>query len=167
MRRLKRHSLFARSSATIRRVRVSIGLNALFSLSSLCAAQVDRGGLIGTVSDPSGMRLAETHIMAEQTSTQPRRETISDPTGNYDFAELPVGTCTVTFKHSGFQTLKLVDAVQEIGRKNTLDTMLKVSGGVEMVEVSVGSVLERDREPHDTRAGGAGKQTLIYRRQAP
>ncbi|MGA2351799.1 MAG: TonB-dependent receptor [Terracidiphilus sp.] len=144
MHRLKKQSFFAKNSAAIRRLRVSIGLSVLFFLASLCAAQVDRSGLTGTVSDPSGLRLAETRITAEQTSTRLRRETISDSTGSYDIAELPVGRYTVTFEHSGFRTLKFVDVEQMIGRTHTLDAIMKVAGGVETVEVSLGSaVLDR------------------------
>ncbi len=142
MHRKKKQGQFSKNSTRIHRI--SIGLSASLFLASLCAAQVDRSGLTGTVSDPSGLRLAQTHIIAEQTSTQLRRETISDSTGNYDIAELPVGTFTVTFEHPGFQTLKFVDVEQVIGRTHTLDATLKVSGGVEMVEVSIGSaVLDR------------------------
>ena len=66
---------------------------------------------------------------------------MSDSTGNYDIPELPVGTYTVTFEHPGFQTLKFVDVEQVIGRTHTLDATLKVSGGVEMVKVSLGSAM--------------------------
>ncbi len=134
-----KRGILSGSSSVLRSAPVSIGLSAFFCLASLSAAQVDRSGLTGTVSDPSGLRLVETHITAVETSTQLRRETISDSTGNYDIPELPVGRYTVTFEHPGFQTLKFVGVEQVIGRTQTLDAMLKVSGGVEMVEVSLGS----------------------------
>ncbi len=136
-----KRGLLSGSSSLLRSACVLIGLSALFSLASLCAAQVDRSGLTGMVSDPSGLRLVETHITAVETSTQLRRETISDSTGNYDIPELPVGTYTVTFEHPGFQTLKFVGVEQVIGRTHTLDAMLKVSGGLEMVEVSLSSAV--------------------------
>ena len=139
-----KQGLFSRSSSVLRSARVSIGLSVLFCLANFCAAQVDRSGLTGTVSDPSGRRLVETHITAVQNSTQLQRETISDSTGNYDIPELPVGTYTVTFEHPGFQTLEFVDVEQVIGRTHTLDAKLQVSGSEERVEVSVGSaVLDR------------------------
>jgi len=71
-----------------------------------------------------------------QNSTQLLRETISDSTGNYEIPELPVDTYTVTFEHAGFRTLKFVGVEQVIGRTQTLDATLQVSGGEELVNVS-------------------------------
>ena len=127
---------FSRSSSVLRRVRVSIEFSAIFFLAGISFAQVDRSGLTGTVTDPSGRLLAGTHIRAVQNSTQLQRETVSDSTGNYDIPELPVDAYTVTFEHPGFQTQKFVDVMQVIGRTQTLDAKLQVSGGEERVSVS-------------------------------
>ena len=105
-------------------------------LAASCFAQMDRSGLTGTVTDPSGRVLAGTHITAVQNSTQLLRETVSDSTGNYEIPELPVDTYTVTFEHAGFRTLKFVGVEQVIGRTQTLDATLQVSGGEELVNVS-------------------------------
>ncbi|MFZ1085911.1 MAG: carboxypeptidase-like regulatory domain-containing protein [Terracidiphilus sp.] len=113
----------------------------MFFLGGISFAQMDRSGLTGTVTDPSGRLLAETHITAVQNSTQLQRETVSDSTGNYEISELPVGTYTVIFDHPAFQTLKFVDVKQMIGRTQTLDATLKVAGGEVRVEVSASSAL--------------------------
>jgi hypothetical protein len=131
-----KQGLFSRSSSVLRRARVSIEFSAVFFLAGICFAQVDRSGLTGTVTDPSGRLLAETHIRAVQNSTQRQRETMSDANGNYNIPELPVDTYTVTFEHPGFQTLKFVDVEQVIGRTEALDATLQVSGGEERVNVS-------------------------------
>ena len=128
-------------SSKVRSLRAVIEFSAVLFLTASSFAQVDRSGLTGTVTDPSGRLLAETHITAVQNSTQLQRETKSDSSGNYDIAELPVGTYTVTFEHPGFQTLKFVDVVQVIGRTHTLDATLQVSGGKERVEVSPASAM--------------------------
>lgn len=141
MHRKKKQTSFAGGSATIRRFRVSIVFSALFLLAGISFAQVDRSSLSGTVRDQSGRLLPETHITVVQNSSQLQRETISDSTGNYGIPELPVGTYTVAFEHSGFQTLKFIDVEQVIGRTHTLDATLKVSGGGEHVEVSPASAL--------------------------
>ena len=105
------------------------------------SAQVDRSALTGTVTDPSGSLLGQAHITAVENSTQLKRETMSDAFGRYGIAELPVGRYTVTFDHSGFETLTFADVQQVVGRTRTLDTRLKVSGGEEHVEVSASSEL--------------------------
>ena len=132
---------FAKNSDAIRPFRVSVGLSAFLFLSSLCAAQVDRSGLTGTVTDASGSRLGQTHVIAVQNSTQLRRETVSYDDGRYDIPELPVGNYTITFDHSGFNALTFVDVEQVIGRTRTLNAALQVSGGEQHVEVSASSAL--------------------------
>jgi len=104
-------------------------------------AQVDRSGLTGTVTDPSGGLLPQTRITAVENSTQLRREGVSDAAGRYEIPELSVGTYTITFDHPGFKTLTFVDVEQVIGRTRTLNAALQVSGGEERVEVSDGSQL--------------------------
>ncbi|MGA7833264.1 MAG: TonB-dependent receptor [Terracidiphilus sp.] len=141
MHRKNQQRPFTRSSTTIRQLRVLIGLSALLLLVTHCAAQVDRSGLTGTVTDTSGSLLGWTHIIAVQNSTQLRRETVSYSDGRYDIAELPVGRYTITFDHPGFKTLTFVDVEQVIGRTRTLDATLRVAGGEENVEVSASSVL--------------------------
>jgi hypothetical protein len=137
----KKPSSFPRNSVPIRHIRGSFVCGALFFLAGISFAQVDRSNLSGTVTDPSGRVLAETHITAVQNSTQLRRETKSDSMGNYTIPELPVGAYTVTFEHPGFQTLKFVGVEQVIGRTQTLNTELKVAGGEERVEVPTSSAL--------------------------
>ena len=141
MHRKKKQSPFVRSSATIRLLCVSVGFSAVFFLASLCVAQVDRSGLNGTVTDPSGRLLPKAHITVVENATQLRREGVSDAIGRYGIAELPVGRYTVTFDHSGFETLMFADVEQVVGRTRTLNASLKVLGGEEDVEVSASSVL--------------------------
>jgi hypothetical protein len=141
MHRRRQQSPLPERVAAIRRLRVSAGLCAWFFLAGLCAAQVDRSGLTGTVTDPSGRMLSGTHITAVQNSTQLRRETVSYSDGRYDIPELLVGSYTITFDRPGFKALTFVDVEQVIGRTRTLNAMLQVSGGEELVEVSASSAL--------------------------
>jgi hypothetical protein len=138
---LKGKFKFAGSSSRVRGLRAFVEFSAVFFLAASSFAQVDRSGLTGAVTDPSGRLLAETHITAVENSTQLQRKTTSDSTGSYGIPELPVGTYTVTFEHPGFRTLKFVGVEQMIGRTQTLDAMLKVSGGEERVEVSLASAM--------------------------
>jgi hypothetical protein len=113
----------------------------LLMLVCLSSAQVDRAGLSGTVTDPSGRILPQTHIIAVQTATGLRRETTSSSSGTYDIPELPVGVYTINFEHDGFKALTFVDVEEVIGRTRTLDATLQVSGRDERVEVSASSAL--------------------------
>jgi hypothetical protein len=105
----------------------------------LALAQVDRAGLDGSITDPSGKVIPGVHVVAEMPDTGLRRETVSSSTGTYDIPELPVGTYTITFDHPGFKALTFVDVKQVIGRTRTLDATLQIAGGEERVEVSASS----------------------------
>ncbi len=106
-----------------------------------CFAQVDRSSVTGTVTDPSGRLLSNTHIAAVENSTQLRREGVSDTQGRYEIAELPVGKYTLMLDHPGFKTLIFTDVEQVVGRTRTLDAAMEVSGGEKHVEVSASSAL--------------------------
>jgi hypothetical protein len=103
------------------------------------AAQVDRAGLNGTVTDSSGRVLPQVHVSAVQNSTGLRRETTSSPRGTYDVPELPVGVYTVSFAHDGFKTLTFENVVQTVAQTRTLNATLAVAGGEEQVEVPASS----------------------------
>ena len=127
--------LFTRASLL-----ASIALTLTYS-TKLANAQVDRAGLNGTITDPSGRVLPAVHVVAEMPDTGLKRETVSSSTGTYDISGLPVGVYTVTFNHPGFKTVTFVDVRQVVGRTRTLDATLPVSGGEVHVKVSASSEL--------------------------
>ncbi len=110
-------------------------------LAVVSLAQIDRAGLRGAISDPSGRVLPQAHVTAVQISTGLRRETSSSAEGTYEIPELPVGNYIITFQHAGFKTLMIVDVEEVIGRTRTLDATLQVSGEDERIEVSAASAL--------------------------
>ena len=110
-------------------------------LLSQASAQIDRSGLTGTVTESSGRLLTQTHVAVVENATGLRRETVSDASGNYNLADLPVGTYTVSFDHDGFKRLEFVDVEQVIGRTRTLNVTMHVAGDEERVEVSRASAL--------------------------
>src|SRR5580658_1119790 len=113
----------------------------VFLFAGIAFAQVDRSALSGTVTDSSGRMLPQAHVTAVENATGLRREAVSDASGNYSIAELPVGNYIVAFEHQGFKKIEFLDVEQVIGRTRTLDARLQVAGGEEQVEVSPASVL--------------------------
>lgn len=81
-------------------------VSALFGcllLPSLLLAQVDRGGIVGTVTDPTGARLPGAEItVTNQATNQPTKLT-TDASGNYVANLLRIGTYSVTAQKQGFQ----------------------------------------------------------------
>jgi len=141
MHRIKKEIQFSRSNGTIRCQHISIGFIALFLLASLCAAQVDRTGLNGSVTDPAGRAVPGIHVVVTMPDIGLVRETSTSRTGMYEIPELPVGIYSVTFTGSGFAKLTFEQVVQTVGRTRTLDAALKVAGSEERVEVPVSSAL--------------------------
>jgi carboxypeptidase family protein len=103
------------------------------------SAQVDRAGLKGTVTDPSGRVIPAVSVVAVQNDSGLRRETVCSSDGSYDVPELPVGVYTVTFTANGFEVLSFDNVVEVVGQTRTLNASLKISGSNERVEVSASS----------------------------
>src|SRR5882672_7491672 len=83
-----------------------IGL--LFSLLTVCAGlalgQAISGNLVGTVSDPTGAVVPDAEVTAINVGTSASAVTHTNPTGEYRFNNLPVGTYSITVKATGFRT---------------------------------------------------------------
>ena len=85
---------------------------ALVTLAALCAvlggaifgiAQSDRGTITGTITDPSAAVLPGVSIIATNTQTGLKYETISTETGNYSIVQLPAGVYDVMVELPGFK----------------------------------------------------------------
>ena len=116
-------------------------LGGVLLLAPFLSAQIDRAGLSGTITDPSGRVLPHAKVIAVQIATKLERTATSSDDGTYYIPELPVGNYTITFEHESFKSVTFVDVVQVVGRTRTLDVTLHVSGTDERVQVSAASQL--------------------------
>jgi len=66
-------------------------------------AQSDRGTITGTVSDPTNAVIPGANVVATNTETAARYETVSTETGNYTLAQLPSGLYQVSVELAGFK----------------------------------------------------------------
>lgn len=99
-------------------------------------AQIDRGALNGTVTDPDGRVLPGVVVLATQQATGLYRQAVTSPQGAYDIPELPIGTYTVTFTYKGFRSTRFEDVVEEVGKTRTLNVKLQLAEAAEQVTVS-------------------------------
>src|ERR1700752_2983742 len=76
---------------------LSVGL-----VSSQTAAQNFRGGISGSVTDPTGAAVPGAQVVAVATSTNTTHRTITSSAGEFAFSDLPLGNYTVTVLASGF-----------------------------------------------------------------
>jgi len=112
-------------------------LLALLSLfSSLSPAQTFRGGINGSITDPSGAAIPGAKVTATDVATAVVRDTVSSGAGEYSFNDLPLSTYTIRVEASGFQTTEITGVQVEAGKIHTLPVMLTVARQAAVVEVS-------------------------------
>jgi hypothetical protein len=94
-------------------------------------------GIIGTVTDESGGVLPGVTVTATSPALQvPSVTAVTDATGEYRLTPLPIGTYTVDYVLSGFQTVRREGVRLTIGFTARLDIGLKVGSLEETITVS-------------------------------
>ncbi len=73
-----------------------------FSVSPACA-QLDRGGIVGTVADPAGARIAGAKVTVTNVATNTDTVLQTTGEGNYSANNLQIGTYRVTAEKAGFK----------------------------------------------------------------
>ena len=99
-------------------------------------AQVTTGGIVGTVSDPSGSRIPGVSVTVTQIETSTPTTSATDASGNYAFTALKIGNYSVTFQKDGFQRYVQNNVDLGIGQVARLDVALKVGSVSQTVEVT-------------------------------
>jgi hypothetical protein len=109
-------------------------LVAVFAITS--AAQNFRGGINGTVTDPSGAVLPNAGVVATAVATGVVHTTAASNAGAFLFQDLPIGTYTVVVSNRGFQTVKVDGVPVSAGTIYTLQVKLSLAQATATVEVS-------------------------------
>src|SRR5579872_785186 len=113
---------------------------ALLLFAGLTQAQTFRGALSGTVSDPSGAALPEASVKLENPATGLVRTVPSSGNGEFFFADLPLGTYTLTVTHGGFETKKIDNVEVAVSKTTNINVQLGVAAQQQLVEVSANAV---------------------------
>ena len=105
-------------------------------LCSSAFAQQTLGGITGLVSDPQGNIVtgATATVVGDQTGL--KRTQISGSNGFYDFANLPIGTYTLTVTHEGFQAEVFPSIAVQADRTATVNATLTVGAVTTSVTVN-------------------------------
>jgi hypothetical protein len=74
--------------------------------SSALLAQQTLGGITGDVTDPSGSVIPNATVTLVDEQTALTRATTTNGAGTYSFVNLPIGSYTVTYGATGFDTQK-------------------------------------------------------------
>jgi hypothetical protein len=110
-------------------------LAALFS-TTILHAQTATGTILGTVTDPSGARIAGATLEVVNQNTGFARKTTSGTTGDYEFVALPAGVYTVRCTVAGFKSFESRDNLLQVEQHARVDAQLVVGEAVETVSIS-------------------------------
>src|SRR5579864_5266050 len=102
----------------------------------LVLAQLTTGGIVGTVTDPSGSRLPSVTVTATQIETSTVSTSVTDSSGNYVFTNLKIGKYSLTFQKEGFQRIVQSNVDLGIGQVVRFDIALKIGSVSQTVEVT-------------------------------
>src|SRR5579864_8482811 len=118
---------------------------AIVTLTLLCAtslAQVVKGSISGTVTDPQGAVVSGATVKAINDATGATLTTTSDSSGSFHFNLIPVGTYRVEMNAAGFKTTVQNNIVVAAGRDSGLGAIpLSVGEVTTAVEVTADAPL--------------------------
>src|SRR5215469_3440267 len=99
-------------------------------------AQSERARIIGTVTDPQGAVVPGATVTVTNVATGISTKATTDPLGQYQAPELPIGTYKVKVEHEGFKTIETDTYTLEINQAQRIDVRLPLGTKNEVVEVS-------------------------------
>ena len=99
-------------------------------------AQVDRGTIVGAVTDPSGAVIPGTQIKVIKIDTNATTDLETNSAGLYTAPNLPLGTYRLIFEKAGFGKLVRQPVEIRAGGEVRVDATLSVGNVSESVSVS-------------------------------
>lgn len=110
----------------------------LFALPAF--SQTTSGNITGTVYDQTGATVPGAAVTAHNTATGIDSNTVSTSAGDYRFANLPVGTYTVTVNAPGFAKAEIANVSVQLNQTVTTNVKLTVGQASTSVEVTESAV---------------------------
>ena len=110
----------------------------LFALPAF--SQTTSGNITGTVYDQTGATVPGAAVTAHNTATGIDSNTVSTSAGDYRFANLPVGTYTVTVNAPGFAKAEIANVNVQLNQTVTTNIKLMVGQASTSVEVTESAV---------------------------
>src|SRR6266478_24983 len=108
---------------------------AVSMFSQVVLAQLTTGGIVGTVTDPSGSRMPGVLVTITQTDTATSTTVATDAAGDYAATALKIGNYSITFQKEGFRKIQ-TNVEIGIGQVARVDAALKVGSVSQTVEVT-------------------------------
>lgn len=120
---------------------------------AVALGQMNTGEIAGSVQDPSGAVLPDATLIAEQGETGEKFTAISNNSGEYLFAQLPVGVYSITvsaanFKQSSVPRLEIHasdrlrrDFMLEVGDRTEIVTVIGDTGSLQLESAEIRDVI--------------------------
>jgi len=122
-------------------------------------AQTFRGGINGTVTDPSGAVVPGASVEAMNGATGVSSKAVTSSGGEFQFQDLPLGSYAVTVTGAGFKVEKIENVPVSAGTIYTLPVKLSITSAAQTVEVSASElVLDTTSTTQTTVIGSAPLQ---------
>src|SRR2546422_432267 len=115
----------------------------LFLSVSIAFGQSDRGTITGAVSDATGAVIPGANVVATNTETATRYETISTETGNYTLSQLPAGVYQLSVELPGFKRYVRQGITVLVAQTLRIDVALEVGAATDEVTVNADAPLLR------------------------
>src|SRR5438552_19062580 len=89
----------------------------------VCAlvAQVDRGNIQGTVTDPTGAVVSGAAVRIVSPATNVSQSTVTGPNGTYAFFNLPIGFYNLSVEAKGFRRGDVTRVNVEVNQQAKID----------------------------------------------
>lgn len=104
-------------------------------------AQIEMGGVTGTVKDSSAASVPDAQITLTNTATNTVMTTRSTSTGTYVFQAVPAGTYRLQASHDGFETVVIDNLIVHVQQVITQDVALQVGMTRQQVTVTASAPL--------------------------
>src|SRR2546427_7899712 len=114
---------------------------AAFALAGATAWAQTTAQISGTVKDQSGAVLPGVEVSATQTATGAKRTTVTNETGNYVLASLPIGPYMLEASLPGFKSYVQSGIVLQIDESPIINVVLQVGQVSEQIEVQANAGL--------------------------
>jgi len=109
--------------------------------STQVSAQIFPGRITGTVTDSQGAAVPGATVKLKNPSTGLERVVVSGENGDFNFAELALGTYQLTVSKENFKTAVLTGITTALGQVNTIDPVLTVGSASSEVQVTTAPLL--------------------------
>ncbi|MGB6828858.1 MAG: carboxypeptidase-like regulatory domain-containing protein, partial [Terracidiphilus sp.] len=109
--------------------------------SVVCFAQLDRGSVSGTVTDPSGAAVSGAKVTVTNTDTGTQSSTVATDAGVYTIPDLPAGKYSVTVSAAGFEGLIRNGITVSVGETATVTLQLAVGQATSTITVTADAPL--------------------------